>query len=537
MKYAFFDQFMELTAGTTNAWAFDNIKSGSHVLEIGSSVGYLTKHLKEEKNCQVDIVEIDGDAGKIATQFAQNAYIGVQGDLDNDCLKSIGPAGGYDYIVILDVLEHLRSPEKVVKEFRRLLKQDGKLIVSVPNIAHNAVLINLFNNQFKYTELGLLDRTHITFFTYGSIIRILQDAGFSAEQFEARCKSISETEIPVTYEQLPRDMRSFFRCRPYGDAYQFLLVLHPRKDSDDIGKLVPDYPENLELRSSLYYSQFESDEFDELHRIDRRVNLGKNEIDFPIIPGQTFFQIGPTGHNCVLRNLLIRVESPDGEVSEIDDYEGNGITFGNDCIAFTGTTSGYLKFHTVYPPKRVLLSFELLACDQDALDILDAPIRTLPQLHDELVKVYGEKGTLQQDYQEAVREKQQLDVTVQQLSIEEQAIKEELLQVQNERGTLAEFLQEAQTEKDDLKKSLSQTREEKAALETSLRQIQEEKTTLETTLHEVQTQKYGLERTVSRLNQILIEMLEEKSSLEDEYRETSWRLYKEMHRGLFKRKK
>ena len=70
----------------------------------------------------------------------------------------------YDYIVILDVLEHLRNPQGVLNKVRECLQINGKILLSVPNLAHNAVLLKLLNDDFPYTELGLLDNTHVHFF-------------------------------------------------------------------------------------------------------------------------------------------------------------------------------------------------------------------------------------------------------------------------------------------------------------------------------------------------------------------------------------
>lgn len=532
MKYAFFDQFGELTPGTTNAWAFENIESNSRVLEIGSSVGYLTKHLKEEKNCQVDIVEIDEEAGKIAAQFARKAYIGAQGDLDSDCLKNIPQEDKYDYIVILDVLEHLRTPEKVIKDVGTLLASEGKVILSVPNVAHNAVLINLFNNRFQYTDLGLLDRTHITFFTYNSLIQMLQDAGFSALEFDAHCKVVSETEIQTSYDQLPRDVRSFFLSRAYGNAYQFLLILHIRKDSGEVGKTAPYYQDSMELRSSLYYCQFEGEKFDERRKVDKAVKLGYNVLEFPVDPEQRYFRFGPSGHNCILRNLQIFGKSLDEKNEEIDHYTVNGIDIGDDCVAFTGMDAACLEFHVGQPIKSISLSFELMACDQEALDVLDSPMRTLPQMHNELVRVYGENGSLRQDYRDILQEKQKLGETVQQLSSEKQAMQEEVKKTQEEMNCLMTSLQEARCETVELRKLLQEAHTNTAELNDLLHKEQNKSANLDELLHQTLAKKYDLEKTIVGVEQLLTETLEENAYIETEYRELSWQLYQEKHRGF-----
>lgn len=151
-----FGYFLE--AGSTNEWAFNNIDSGKNVLEIGPAIGNLTYHLKTEKNCAVDIVEIDEDAGKKASEFSRTALLGLElGNLNSDLWFNALKNNRYDYIVSLDVLEHLNDPESTLKRLKSLLKDDGHILLSVPNIAHNSVMVGLLQNRFEYTDIGLLD--------------------------------------------------------------------------------------------------------------------------------------------------------------------------------------------------------------------------------------------------------------------------------------------------------------------------------------------------------------------------------------------
>ena len=113
-----YDFGYEIKNNQTNEWAFENIRPGSKVLELGAATGVLTKHLYEDKCCNVDIIELDAEAGAQAARYAQTAIIGESGNLDNkewyDCIEG----KRYDYIVILDVLEHLRNPQGVLNKVR-----------------------------------------------------------------------------------------------------------------------------------------------------------------------------------------------------------------------------------------------------------------------------------------------------------------------------------------------------------------------------------------------------------------------------------
>ena len=70
----------------------------------------------------------------------------------------------FDRIILADVLEHLVDPMEVLRKLSKLLKNDGKFLIDIPNIAHSSIKYNLLKNNFNYTPMGLLDKTHIQIF-------------------------------------------------------------------------------------------------------------------------------------------------------------------------------------------------------------------------------------------------------------------------------------------------------------------------------------------------------------------------------------
>lgn len=223
-----------LQDGTTNKWAYEQIIGETKVLELGSSVGCLTFNLSEYKKCNVDIIEIDEEAGKCASEFAQKALLGYEhGNLNNDRWYEELKGNKYDYIVALDVLEHLENPEHVLGLLKCILNKEGKIILSIPNIAHNAIVLELIQNKFHYSDLGLLDRTHVHFFAYESILEMVSNNGLYISVVDAIKKSIWETEFTDGYENIPDEVESFLRTRPNGDVYQFLLVIEKQIDKTE----------------------------------------------------------------------------------------------------------------------------------------------------------------------------------------------------------------------------------------------------------------------------------------------------------------
>ena len=81
----------------------------------------------------------------------------------------------------MDMLEHLKSPEQILQQTHAVLKREGSLIVSLPNVANLSVLFMLLFGQFNYQQRGLLDKTHLRLFTRKSARRLLEENGYSIE--------------------------------------------------------------------------------------------------------------------------------------------------------------------------------------------------------------------------------------------------------------------------------------------------------------------------------------------------------------------
>jgi 2-polyprenyl-3-methyl-5-hydroxy-6-metoxy-1,4-benzoquinol methylase len=150
------------------------IKPNSHILEFGSSSGYFTRYLKEERQAIVDIVELDAICAETAAGYARDCCIG---DIEGYRWKDAYCSRTYDYILFADVLEHLREPWFVLKEASQMLKPDGRIIISVPNVAHIQILASLYNNDFSYNERGILDNSHLRFFTEATMRHMIEEAG------------------------------------------------------------------------------------------------------------------------------------------------------------------------------------------------------------------------------------------------------------------------------------------------------------------------------------------------------------------------
>ena len=94
------------------------------------------------------------------------------------------PPGSFDAIVCADILEHLREPDRLLRQARAWLAPEGRLIASIPNVRHHSVVRSLLEGNWTYESAGLLDRTHLRFFTRREIEKLFYRAGFAIDEHE-----------------------------------------------------------------------------------------------------------------------------------------------------------------------------------------------------------------------------------------------------------------------------------------------------------------------------------------------------------------
>lgn len=145
-----------------------------NVLEIGCDCGATLLEIKNLfPNANIYGSELNPNAARIASHFATVTANNIE---DYDLPY---PPNMFDYIIFGDVLEHLHDPYKTVEYCRSLLKDNGHIIASIPNLMHYSVMKDLLKGNFTYTETGLLDKTHIHLFSYNEIVRMFETCGYN----------------------------------------------------------------------------------------------------------------------------------------------------------------------------------------------------------------------------------------------------------------------------------------------------------------------------------------------------------------------
>lgn len=155
------------------------------ILEIGCGTGITGKILKEE-NKAVEVIGIEKIAN-IAKQAEKNIDKVITADIE---ILELPFANEYfDYIITADILEHLYNPSAVLDKLKKYIKKDGCIIASIPNIRYWKILRNLIvKGEWTYCSDGILDETHLRFFTKKSITKLFQSAGLSIDTIKPRFK-------------------------------------------------------------------------------------------------------------------------------------------------------------------------------------------------------------------------------------------------------------------------------------------------------------------------------------------------------------
>jgi 2-polyprenyl-3-methyl-5-hydroxy-6-metoxy-1,4-benzoquinol methylase len=151
-------------------------KEQSLVLDVGCNTGMIGEEIIRKKKSIVDGIDIN----RAALDEAGKAYRKVfEFDLSVDGIEI--DTGKYDYIIFSDILEHLPRPDQVLKKFSQYLKDEGRIIVSLPNVARFEVRLELLFGNFDYKP-GILSEDHLRFFTQKSAIKMIKECGYEVEK-------------------------------------------------------------------------------------------------------------------------------------------------------------------------------------------------------------------------------------------------------------------------------------------------------------------------------------------------------------------
>ena len=160
------------------------IPMGKHsILDVGCAAGYFGESLKVENKAEI-VFGIEGfeTAAAEARKRLDTVELADLERLNFESLKAEWQGKNFDYIVFGDVLEHLRDPWSVLASSKCMLKDDGRIIISLPNVRHWSVIVPLlFKGVWNYAPQGILDKTHFRFFTKSTAQELVESCSLVVE--------------------------------------------------------------------------------------------------------------------------------------------------------------------------------------------------------------------------------------------------------------------------------------------------------------------------------------------------------------------
>jgi 2-polyprenyl-3-methyl-5-hydroxy-6-metoxy-1,4-benzoquinol methylase len=183
------------------------------VLDVGCSSGYLARPVAAS-GARVTGIELDPAAADEARGACEEVLVG-----DVESMELPFEAGSFDVVLCGDVIEHLRDPAATLARLRPFLRPGGRLVLTTPNVANWSMRLSLLAGRWRYTERGILDRTHTHLFTRKTLVETIEDAGYRV--------LVLDHTAPVPFLGRPgveRAAHAVASLRPSLFAYQFLLA-------------------------------------------------------------------------------------------------------------------------------------------------------------------------------------------------------------------------------------------------------------------------------------------------------------------------
>lgn len=358
-----YDFQVDLSNNSSTGIILNKIPKGAYVLEFGCATGRMTRYMKESLGCRVCVVEYDTKAYEKAIEYAED---GLCDDIMSFRWEEKFGGCAFDVIVFADVLEHLSNPEEVLRRAAGLLKEEGLICVSLPNITHNDVLLKACSERFDYMPTGILDDTHIHFWGMKNLAALAEKAGIYIERAEATYCPTGESEQASGEKN--HLLENILNERVCGNVYQFVLTLRKKACSAEYDFRVP------AVRSSIYLDRGE-DFLAEDVIVAEAAYSGNGSYALHVVISDTnnlrAIRLDPTeNQSCLLKNLRISQNDTDPELffSEGVQTKAGLLLTGSDpaVLAYVcpNASSVTVEAEIILPGRRFINELESICADE-----------------------------------------------------------------------------------------------------------------------------------------------------------------------------
>jgi ubiquinone/menaquinone biosynthesis C-methylase UbiE len=211
-----------------NQTIFDILPNNTKkILEIGTGSGAMAKAYKSiNKNVNYVGVEIDPGYQSLSERYCDTVYLE---NFESPTEALLNESDDADFIIFSDVLEHMHNPWEVLRNLSKRIPDRCRILASIPNIQHWSIQIRLLNGDFEYADSGLLDRTHVRFFTRKTMIQLFSNNGFSINQITPRIFDFPNQDKHLSMIRKNAELLSMNVEEAVIDAASFQLVIDAQR--------------------------------------------------------------------------------------------------------------------------------------------------------------------------------------------------------------------------------------------------------------------------------------------------------------------
>lgn len=269
-------------SGESLALVAKHIAEGSRVLDIGCGAGDLGDYLQKQKQCRVVGVDYSAESVAVAAQKLETV---IQLDLNVQTLdKQV--EGTFDVIVMADILEHIHTADAVLRSAENYLTASGKILISIPNAGYVGALLSLYDDAWRYREEGILDRTHVRFYTKQSVMELLRDNGYEGRICDRVSRDLLDSEFTQRLDCQADAVRDWLLAKPEGSTYQFIVEARPQRQQYPFPDEPVALPMSLQHIVKCYWQNHSEASFNESYYGITRGQMGQqNTLRFRVGAG------------------------------------------------------------------------------------------------------------------------------------------------------------------------------------------------------------------------------------------------------------